>query len=130
MHGNVPFGLASASELAARNCRESPEPIGIGKTLPPDGWFMRIVHGLWPIKTIAWLQSFTGFPERTCRSAGSGATEPSSAMLYVLLRGDAGWDILSGIMEGSEARWWTDIQRARLDSELLRKLVDEITKRE
>lgn len=130
MHGNVPFGVASASELAARSCRESPGANFLGKILPPDGWFMRILHGLWPSKTTAWLQSFTGFPERTCRSVAREGTDPSGPMLYVLLRGDAGWDILSGIMDGCEVRWWADIQRARLDSELLRKFVDEITKRE
>lgn len=108
MHGNVPFGVASASKLAAESCRESSLNIAGGNILPPDGWFMRILHGLWPEKTAAWLRSFTLFPDRTCRSAASGDTEPSGAMLYVLLRGDAGCDILAGIMEGSGAQWWDD----------------------
>jgi hypothetical protein len=113
MHGHLPFGTANASVVAAETCQRNfliPSP---GNFLPPDGWFMRIAHSLWPDKPAAWLRSFTGFPERTCRSAASGDTDPSSAMLYVLLRSDAGSDILARIMDGCAAQWWLDLQPAR-----------------
>lgn len=74
---------------------------------------MRIAHSLWPEKPAAWLRSFTTFPERTCRSAASGDTDVSSAMLYVLVRGDAGEDIMDRIMEDSPSDWWRKLQRAK-----------------
>jgi hypothetical protein len=112
MHGNIPFALDNARNVAATSCQQSFIQPASGNILPPEKWFMRIAHSLWggaensPAK---WLRYFTGFPERTCRSAASGDTDPSGAMLYVLLRSDAGRDILAGIMDGSSAEWWHEL---------------------
>lgn len=113
MHGSIPFGVASASEIAAEDCRESFGPEPPGNFLPPDGWFMRIAHSLWGAKNAAKMLRFvSNFPERTCRSAANGHTDPSGSLLYVLLRKDSGDQVLRGIMQGSNAEWWIKHQRA------------------
>lgn len=103
--------LAPSIETAATDCREPFAAVGSGNILPPKGWFMHIAHGMWPDKPAAWLRSFTGFPERTCRSAASGDTEVSGAMLYALLRSDAGGDILARIMDGAGADWYRSLHK-------------------
>lgn len=106
----------AASNDAATDGRETFLTIGSGNILPPDQWFMHIAHSLWgngensPAK---WLRYFTGFPERTCRSAAAGDTEVSSAMLYVLLRGDAGEAVFEKIMVDAPSDWFRKLQRAK-----------------
>lgn len=113
MRENVPFGVASARELAAGACRESFGPEPPGNFLPPDGWFMRIAHGLWGENAAKMLRFVSGFPERTCRSSANGHTDPSGSLIYVLLRDGRGDKILDAIMEGSNAAWWRELKDAR-----------------
>lgn len=115
MDGSVPIDAVNARNHAAKTGQEFFLETASGNILPPDGWFMRAAQSLWgqgensPAK---WLRSLTGFPERTCRSAVSGDTDVSSAMLYALLRGEQGERVLGKLMEGSKIAWWIDLQRA------------------
>lgn len=114
--------VANASKVAATNGHEIFLAVGNGNILPPERWFMRIAHSLWPDKPSAWLRSLTGFPDRTCRSAANGHTDPSGPLLYTLLRGNQGGRVLNGIMHGSDAEWWREHERAERIATQLDKL--------
>ena len=115
MSSSVPIDVGLARNAAATNGHDCFIEIGSGNILPPDKWFMHLVHDLWgqddnsPAK---WLRSLTGFPERTCRSAANGHTDVSSAMLYALWRGEQGNRVAAHIMRDSAAQWWLEQQRA------------------
>lgn len=95
-----------------------------------DGnWFSVAARALYPSKGGTALHYVTGGDERLCQKYAAGTVKPPAYFLRALLRSEHGWQWLAALMDGSEARWWSDIQRARLDSELLRKFVDEITQR-
>lgn len=111
MHGNVPFGVASARNLAAESCRDDFARNDSGNILPPEGWFKRIAKKLWGDNAAKMLRFVTGFPDRTCRSAAHGHTDPSGSLLYVLLRDERGDQVLTAIMDGSNAAWWRELQR-------------------
>jgi hypothetical protein len=102
-----------------------------GKSAADDGdWFAKAAQALLPHKAGTALHYATGFDERACQRYAAGSIKPPAYFLRALLRSDGGWQWLAALMDGADPQWWRDIQRARLDSELLRRLVDDITTRE
>lgn len=100
-----------------------------GKSAVEDeNWFADAARSLLPAKAGTALHYTTGVDERLCQRYAAGHTRPPGYFIRSLLRSEGGWQWLAALMDGAEPQWWADIQRARLDSELLRKLVDEITK--
>lgn len=59
------------------------------------------------------LHVLTDISESSGYRYASGERPTPGYVLWLLLRSDQGWQWLSGLMEGSDAEWWTDIQRAR-----------------
>ena len=68
MHGNVPFGVASATEIARHECQH-PDKIVVRK-------FGRVAKLLWPVKTAATLAAIAGTTPRTAERWLSGEFEP------------------------------------------------------
>lgn len=104
-----------------------PQTDGIS-AVDDENWFSVAAHALLPCKAGTALHYATGFEERACQKYAAGSVKPPAYFLRSLLRSEQGWQWLAVLMEGAEPQWWADIQRARLDSALLRELVDEVTK--
>lgn len=112
MNESVTIDGRNARIAEATNGRESFVQVASGNILPDDGWFMRIAHDLWGDNAPKWIRSLTGFPERTCRSAGNGHTDASSHLVYALLRGEQGERVYLAIMDGCTAPWWIEFRHA------------------
>jgi hypothetical protein len=78
-----------------------------------EGWFVEIVRGLLPKEAGLALHISTGFEERTCYRYAAGERKPPGYFIRALLRTEEGWQWLAAIMDGSDAAWWRDLQRAR-----------------
>lgn len=78
MHGSVPFGVASATEIATRECVE-PRRIAVRN-------FPRIAKVLWPDKTAATLASLVGASSRTAERWVTGEIEPPNAVVILTMQ--------------------------------------------
>lgn len=78
MHGNVPFGVASAREI---HTQETTRARRIAET--PD--FPRVAKILWPDKTAATLASLVGANARTAERWVSGEIEPPYCVIELTM---------------------------------------------
>lgn len=120
MHGNIRAGAVAASNAPDRTGSE----ITITDQTDSDGenWFSDLARGLLPKDSGFILHLQTGFEERTCYRYASGERKPPGYFIRELLRSDQGWQWLCGLMEGSNAEWWTETKRARAIKDALDNL--------
>lgn len=78
-----------------------------------NGWFARLVGGLFTRKAGTALHCISGFDERACQRYAAGHVKPPAYFLRALLRSAQGFQFLAAIMDGSDAAWWADLQRAK-----------------
>lgn len=105
--------LSEASRLAieARDkavAEKTADDISVGN------WFSRLCEGLYPKgKACTDLHYTTGFDERSCQRYAAGKVVESMDFLRALLRSEQGATWLAGVMDGSDAQWWRELQAAR-----------------
>jgi len=75
-------------------------------------WFSRLCKGLFTTKAGTALHYTTGFDERSCQRYAAGTVGTSGDFIRALLRSEQGATWLNGIMDGCEAEWWREHQRA------------------
>src|SRR5262245_11264812 len=85
-------------------------------------WFAEMVRAMFPKDAGLFLHTITGFEERTCYRYAAGDRKPPAHFLLVLLRSEHGAQILAYLMEGSNAEWWRQTQRACRLAEQLDKI--------
>lgn len=79
MHGSVPFGVASAREIARRECRSPDKIVGPFK-------FGAVAKVLWPPpKTAAALATIAKASERTAERWLSGEIEPPYVIVEAVM---------------------------------------------
>jgi len=104
-----------AREVAANFGREILKPSSVenvGKKLPGYS-FGRLARALWPQKTPASIEFYTGCPERTARHIAADKSDPGSILLAQILDSDQGWRALEWILRDSKQSWWTEAKKAR-----------------
>lgn len=80
MHGSVPFGVASATEMHTRECVEPRKSAGVSD-------FPWIAKRLWPGKTVEQLAAALGKSPRTVERWVSGEIDPPwEVVLYTAYR--------------------------------------------
>jgi hypothetical protein len=79
---------------------------------PESDWFPTICRELLPKDAGFALHVLTGIEERSCYRYASGASKPSAHLIRTLLRSDQGSTWLNAIMDGTDAPWFRDLQRA------------------
>jgi len=77
MHGNVPFNVASATEIARQDCGP-PRKIAVRN-------FPRVAKLLWPGKTAATLASLVDASPRTAERWVSGEIEPPFSVVHLTM---------------------------------------------
>lgn len=103
-----------ASKPAADFCREILKPASVenvGKKLPGYS-FGRLCRFLSPQKTPAFVEYYTGIPERTARHVTADKSDPSSAKLAAIIDSDQGLRAIQWIMRDSRQPWWLEVKRA------------------
>jgi hypothetical protein len=77
-------------------------------------WFSRLCDGLFESKAGTALYYIAGCinDERSCQRYAAGTVGTSGDFIRALLRSEQGETFLNGIMDGCEAQWWRDHQRA------------------
>lgn len=78
MHGNVPFGVASAREIVRQDCVQ-PRRIA-------ERNFPKVAKLLWPEKTAATLASLVGASPRSAERWISGEIEPPYRVVEATMR--------------------------------------------
>lgn len=106
MHGSVPYGRKVAITVDGKVA---------GSSAADDAdWFSRAARALYPNKPGTALYWLTGLgDERLCQRYASGDVRPAAYFLRALMRGEHGEQWFSAIMDGCDAEWWRDVQRAR-----------------
>jgi hypothetical protein len=84
-----------------------------------DKWFTDIIGALLPKDAGLALHVTTGFEERTCYRYAAGDRKPPAYFLRALLRSEQGWTWLAAVMDGTDAEWWLELQRARRIAEAI-----------
>lgn len=127
MHGTISAAALGAIKAVDQtgNGKDSDAQTGAE---PANQWFSQAARQLLGSDPGFALSLLVGVPDRTCYRYVSGERAPTAFIVAQLIRSEHGWQWLSALMEGSEPTWWIDIQRARFDSTLLRKLVDDATR--
>lgn len=77
MHGSVPFGVANATEISRRQCREPTKMSGRR--------FGPVAKLVWPHKTAATLASIAARDQRTAERWLSGEFEPPAIVIAALI---------------------------------------------
>lgn len=77
MHGSVPFGLASETEMHRHECR-APTKLSVRKFGP-------VAKLLWPHKTAAHLASIANTQVRTAERWLSGEYEPPAIVIAAVI---------------------------------------------
>ena len=77
MHGNVPFGVASATDIHRHQCR-APTKMSVSKFGP-------VAKLIWPVKTAAVLAELAGREIRTAERWLSGEFEPPAVVIAALI---------------------------------------------
>lgn len=109
MHGVLETALAPSRKAADQ----------LADQTASDEWFADICRVLLPKDAGLALHVTTGFEERTCYRYAAGDRKPPAYFLRALLRTDQGWQWLAAIMDGSDAEWWRELQRARKIAEAI-----------
>jgi|SRR6185312_5718483 len=112
MHGSLPVEISKSNKAAVQ----------LADQLVSDDegeWFSNICAQLLPKDAGFALHITTGFEERTCYRYAAGNRKPPAYFLRALLRSDQGWTWLSAIMDGADAEWFRDLQRARRVAEVI-----------
>lgn len=78
MHGSIPFGVASATEIARQKSREPDKIVGGFK-------FSTVARVLWPTKTAAALAAIAKRDQRTAERWLSGEFEPPFVIVEAVL---------------------------------------------
>ena len=78
-----------------------------------DGWFARICKALFTSKAGTACHYDSGVDERSCQRYAAGTVQPSGWFIRALLRSKNGGTWLAAIMDGSDAPWWRQLQRAQ-----------------
>lgn len=116
MHGNVPADAAKAISCRVQTVSKPPDTeekstftdqTGSGE----NAWFVDLCKQILPKDAGLHLHYITGFPERTCYRYASGERGVSGEFFRALLRSPQGQPFLNAIMHGSDAAWWSDLQR-------------------
>ena len=76
MHGNVPFGVASATEIARQDCR-APTKMSVS-------YFPAVAKVLWPLNTAAELASIAKKNVRTAERWLTGEFEPPNSIVLAV----------------------------------------------
>lgn len=77
MEGNVPFGVASATEIGRRQCREPTKLSGRR--------FGAVAKLLWPHKTAATLAAIADRDQRTAERWLAGEFEPPAIVIAAVI---------------------------------------------
>lgn len=115
MHGVLPADPQRSIFPDAQPCTDDLVDAQLCSDVGGDGWFGRMAVKLWPKKTAAYLEYLTRAKSRVCHYWVAGR-EPGAGVLVTLLRGSEGRRVLEHVMRGSDARWWADIERDRLQA--------------
>ncbi len=118
MHGVLPATRAASSELPAQAGSEKTSTAHSGID-EQNGWFSGPCHALLGSDPGLALSFLARIPERTAYRYAQGERFPPGFVIRTLLRSDGGWQWLSALMEGSNATWWRDLQRARRIAEAI-----------
>jgi hypothetical protein len=111
MHGTLPAtGIRATSAADTSVSDQSSNDTSV--IVPLSQWFSRICGALFPHKPGLALHLETDCGERNGHRYASGEVAVPSLILRILLRGRGGRTWLGAIMEGSDAEWWRDLQRA------------------
>ncbi len=81
MHGNVPFGVASATEIERRRCQPAPGP----DTRVSVCNFGKHAKLAWPFKTAAQVAAIAGTSERQAARMLTGEFEPPGSVIAALI---------------------------------------------
>jgi len=93
----------------ADDCREKAQRQQSAEPL----WFALMCRRLWGQNAPKELEFRTGRSDRTCRAWASGDSPPPVNILLMLLRdSECGEGILNHVMDGCDAEWWREHQRA------------------
>lgn len=114
MGSTLPMARVRASNPAANFGREilKIEAVeNVGKKLPGYS-FGKLARALWPQKTPASIEFYTGAPERTARHIAADKSDPGSALLVQILDSDQGWRALAWVMRDSRQPWWLEVARS------------------
>lgn len=120
MHGNIQRGrraaIASSDNSVGENLNDG-KPRGAASfsdnSVSDDSeWFPRAAKVLLAPKPGLVLDLLTDCGERNGDRYASGAVKLPSGVMRHLLRGKHGRQWLNAIMDGSDAEWWVDYQRA------------------
>lgn len=84
-------------------------------------WFGELARGLLGKDAGLHLHCITGFPERTCYYYASGERKPPAYFLRSLLRSNQGAPFLAALMQGCDAAWWVEHQRAKSAADKVRR---------
>lgn len=112
MHAGFPVRLARATKASAQAGNGISSPAQTGSE-PDSQWFARASRQLLGSDPGLNLSLLTGVPERTCYRYASGERPATEYIVAKLLRSEHGWQWLAALMDGSNAQWWSDMQRAR-----------------
>jgi hypothetical protein len=75
-----------------------------------NDWFVSAIRDLGI--NAAMLQILTGAEERTCYRYANGDRKPPAYFLLTLLQSEVGPQLLARLMDGCDAPWWAEHQRA------------------
>jgi hypothetical protein len=78
MHGRIPFGVASNTEIARHECRNPDKIVGGFK-------FASVARVLWPTKTAATLAAIAKRDQRTAERWLSGEFEPPYVVVEAVM---------------------------------------------
>jgi hypothetical protein len=81
MHGNVPFAVASATEINRRQCQDASRTDARGSVAN----FGRHAKLAWPFKTAAHVASIAGTSERQAARMLTGEFEPPASVIAALI---------------------------------------------
>lgn len=118
MHGILPGKPGVAISRAGQSVSETPkaaatEPITDQTDSDGNGWFVAMASALLGKDAGYHLHLITGFEERTCYRYAAGDRKPPGYFICALLRSEQGAQFLAAIMDGSNAEWWRELERAK-----------------
>jgi hypothetical protein len=105
--------LSEASRLAieaASNFAREKTSTGTSAS-DEDNWFKTIACGLLGKPGLE-LHLISGSDESLCYKYASGKVKPPGYFIRTLLRSEQGAQFLAALMDGCEAQWWGEHQRA------------------
>lgn len=85
-----------------------------------SSWFSDVCRQLVRKDAGLALHLLTGFEERTCYRYAANDRKPPGYFIRALLRSAQGEMWLAALMDGSDATWWKELQKARRIAEVMR----------